>query len=442
MTQDQPIIVISSDGHAAASMHTYGEYLDPAYREDFASFLRIWDEHGAVAVSEKAIKIRTDDHVAERWVEDFVETGRTDGYFNADQRLAEMDRNRIAAEVLFPDFGTPFSIGAPVNAVGTRRSYSRDYLSAGFRAHNRWVCDFVSGAPHRFVPMAAVTLDDVDAALKEIRWAADAGFRGVVLPPVPDDAQLYDDRYEPVWGLIEDAGLVVNNHVALSANLPSYGPSPHPTTIMAILGTDLFSLAQRALRVLIWGGIMERHPALKFVFTELHSDWVLPLLQQMDYSYERGELRKDIKDIVPDPPSHYWARQCYLGSSLFSRDEITARRLIGVDKMMLGFDYPHFEGAWRLGTVDYLRATLGEALASERECRDMLGETACQVFGLDRSALAQVAEATCPTYEEIMQDPRVGVVSADLNRPSVLAEMIHLNRPSLLAGLVSDKSGS
>src|SRR3984957_19613061 len=135
---ENALVVVSSDGHAAADMRTYGDYLEPEYRRDFAEFLPIWEAHGAIAVSEKALKIRTDDAIADEWVRDFVDSGRTDGYCEPATRISEMDRNRIAAEVLFPDFGTPFSMGAPVNAVGARQSYSREHRDAGFRAHNRW----------------------------------------------------------------------------------------------------------------------------------------------------------------------------------------------------------------------------------------------------------------------------------------------------------------
>ena len=62
-------------------------------------------------------------------------------------------------------------------------------------------------------------------------------------------------------------------------------------------------------------------------------------------------------------PSEYFDRQCALGSSIFSLAEMEARHEIGIDKMMLGFDYPHHEGAWAAGPglVPYIQATLGVA---------------------------------------------------------------------------------
>ena len=78
--------------------------------------------------------------------------------------------------------------------------------------------------------------------------------------------------------------------------------------------------------------------------------------------------------------------QCYLGSSLFSRAEIEARHRIGVDKMMIGIDFPHSEGAWRYGTRNYVKATFGTEHVPASEARQMLGQTAADVFGFSHLA--------------------------------------------------------
>ena len=269
---------------------------------------------------------------------------------------------------------------------------------------------------HRFAGMAAVMFNDVDRAVREIRWAHANGFRGVVLPVTPHEAQLYDVRYEPIWNTLEDLGMVLNSHVSLSAEVPAAPPSPHLTATAAIFGIDAFLAVQRVLRVLIWGGVLDRHPNLKVVFTEQHSDWVVPMLAKMDFSYIAGDLRKDIHSSVRLKPSEYWQRQCYLGSSIFSRAEIRARRSIGIDKMMLGFDYPHFEGAWRLGVRDYIQATLGEQEVSEDEAQLMLSKTAAEVFRFDVDELRSVADRIGPEPESVL-DPVGRTARRGLCRP-------------------------
>jgi predicted TIM-barrel fold metal-dependent hydrolase len=412
------LMILSSDGHAVAPMEEFRDYLEPAYLGDFEEFLPVWREHGSSAVAEKSMRLRTDDEAVDVWSRDFLATGRTDGYFDPDRRIVEMDRNGLSGEVLFPDFGTPFALGSPTVAamLGIKPS-TPDQLEAGFRAHNRWAAQFVQVAPERFAPMAAISFRDVDAAVREIRWASDAGFRGILLPPVPDDAQLYDVRYEPVWSALEERGLVLNSHISLSAELPPFGAPPHRTTTVALLSLDAFNAVQRAFRVLVWGGVLERHPHLNVVFTEQHSDWVIPLLAKMDYSYEHSDLRKDIRSIVPRKPSEYWQRQCYLGSSIFSKAEVRERYSIGINKMMLGFDYPHFEGAWRLGSTAYLQSTLGAAAVPVAEARKILSETAAEVFGFDEAKLLAVADRVGPDAAEVLAPPVNPLVDADLDRP-------------------------
>jgi predicted TIM-barrel fold metal-dependent hydrolase len=413
-------MILSSDGHAVGSMESYREYLDPQYRADFDDFLPVWREFGALAISEKGLGLRLDDHVVDAWRDNFLETGRTEGYRDPGRRITEMDRSGLAGEVVFPDFGTPFALGSvSLASVSGVRPRSREHLDAGFRAHNRWAAEFFQIAPHRFAGMAAMMFDDVDRAVREIRWAHANGFRGVVLPVTPHEAQLYDLRYEPIWNTLEDLGMVLNSHVSLSAEVPAAAPPPHLTATAAIFGIDAFLAVQRVLRVLIWGGVLDRHPNLKVVFTEQHSDWVVPMLARMDFSYTAGDLRKDIHSSVRLKPSEYWQRQCYLGSSIFSRAEIRARRSIGIDKMMLGFDYPHFEGAWRLGVRDYIQATLGEQEVSEDEAQLMLGKTAAEVFRFDVDELRSVADRIGLEPESVLTPSAVPLagVSADLDRP-------------------------
>ena len=186
-----------------------------------------------------------------------------------------------------------------------------------------------------------------------------------------------------------------------------------------MFGVDAFVSVQRILRVMLWGGVLDRHPTLKLIFTELQSDWVIPLLARMDFSYEKSDMRREIRQMLPMKPSEYWERQCFLGSSIFSRAEVGARAQIGVDKMMLGFDYPHFEGAWRLGVNEYLRATLGAVNTPEDEARKLAGLNAVEVFGLDLDRLTAVAHQIGPRPDEVLTplDEPLSGVSADLNRP-------------------------
>ena len=204
--------------------------------------------------------------------------------------------------------------------------------------------------------------------------------------------------------------------VAIATTLPVYTGARTLTSARAMVGADIFTTVRNLLPTFIFGGILERYPDLKLVFTETHSDWVLGALSRMDHSYDRSDLRRDIRDVVPMRPSEYWRRQCYLGSSLFSRAEVAARHRIGVDKMMIGVDYPHHEGTWNGGTQDYIQATLGANEVSVAEARRILGQTAAAVFGFDVDALTPIANRVGPRPEDAED------VAADESRLDAAAE--------------------
>jgi predicted TIM-barrel fold metal-dependent hydrolase len=169
--------------------------------------------------------------------------------------------------------------------------------------------------------------------------------------------------------------------------------------------TNVF-FCHEILTHLIWGGVFDRHPRLQLVLTEQGSGWIVGELQNMDWVYERSYQRRDVRNVVRLKPSEYFERQCHLGSSLFSLAEARARHIIGVDKMMIGTDYPHHEGTWEHGSVHYLQATLGAAEVPPEDARLMLGLNAARVFGFDIEALKPVAARVGPVLSDILTPPR------------------------------------
>jgi predicted TIM-barrel fold metal-dependent hydrolase len=366
---------------------------------------------------------RLDPEAAAEWKAKVADTGRLDASWSPERRAGELDREGIAAEVLFQEFATPFLMSSPTHAATLKvAAPTDDQLSAGYRAYNRWLAGFLEFAPGRWAGMAAISLHDIDAALKEIKAVKDMGFAGIALPALPGDDRLYQPRYEPVWAALQENELVVNIHVAIASTLPQYTGAPSLTSARAMVGADIFTGVRNLLPTLIFGGVLERFGGLRIVFTETHSDWVLGALQRMDHSWERSDLRRDVRDVVPLRPSEYWYRQCYLGSSLFSRAEVAARHRIGVDKMMIGIDFPHSEGAWRWGTRDYVKATFGAEQVPPAEARRMLGETAAEVFGFDLAALDRIAERTGLDEADVLSPPEVQpAFRGDLDRPLIPA---------------------
>jgi predicted TIM-barrel fold metal-dependent hydrolase len=418
------LMAISSDGHATARMEDYRAYLDAEFRDEFDGFLVEYREKGSRNFDAPALRQRLDPDLVAAWTENMVDSGRLRGSSDPHARLKELDREQITAEVLFPDFGLPFELYSP--GLAAAKGYPPPDLAhvrAAKRAHNRWVADFCSVAPARFAGMATVDWTDVDEAIEEIQWAKTAGLKGVVLPFFDPSVPLYHPVYDRVWSTMEDLQMVANSHQALSgtSNVPAMANGlRHPAPAIRLSAGWLLFIVHDLLPHLIWGGVLERFPGLTFVMTESGSSWVVAALEDMDYAYRGSYLRSDIQEALPLSPSEYFERQCYLGSSIFSRAEIENRHRIGLGKMMLGADYPHHEGTVNSGTSDYLRATLGAAGVAEDEARTMLGATAAKVFGFDTTALAPLSAHLALSADDILRPPEEDLFPlGDVKKPFV-----------------------
>jgi predicted TIM-barrel fold metal-dependent hydrolase len=427
---DEKALIVSSDGHAMPHMPDYRPYLPSSWYERFDDFLKLHEEWGYRSFDPPHLLGRTDSDVVERWVHDMEDHGRLDGNSDPRRRLEIMEEEGIVAEVLFPDFGLPFELYPPTASATFRHrtdipqppERSRELIDVSFRAHNRWLADFCSTAPERFVPMLSVLFDDVDKAVNEIRWGKEAGFKGVLVPTFSESAPLFDARFDPIWSALEELELPANSHIVMSATttVPPYGGLPSLASSFPLHHAIGIFRCREVLTHLIWGGVFERHPNLRFCMTEQGSGWIQTVLQGWDHTYATSYLRRDIRDVVRHWPSEYYQKQCFFGASCFSRQEIEDRVAIGLDKMCLGMDYPHHEGTFAEGgTVEYLRATLGASGTPAADARLMLGENAIKWWRLDKSSLRQAADRVGPSLQHVLSAPDSDLFPrGDVRRPS------------------------
>jgi predicted TIM-barrel fold metal-dependent hydrolase len=387
-------LLISADCHAGGNMEMYRGYLEERYLEDFDAWR-----------GEYSNPFR-----------DLQAGGRTRNW-DSERRIAELEADGVVGEVVFPNTVPPFF---PTGALIARPPTPDEFelRLAGIRAHNRWLADWCGEHPDRRAGVAQIFLNDIDAALIDVRFAHEHGLRGgVLLPAVPDDAKhikpLYAPDHDPLWALCEELGVVVNHHSGGGA--PDYGPYP-AAGVLWIAETSFFS--RRALTHLLMGGVFERFPGLRFVLTEQGASWVPPALAQLDGIHAQmktgriGELKYAPDEVLPHKPSDYFARNCWVGASFPSPLEAASRHDIGIERFMWGSDYPHHES-----TYPYTREGLRRSFAGTdtSELRKVLGGNAAGVYGFDVAALTPVADRVGPTVEELAQP--LESVPADATSP-------------------------
>jgi predicted TIM-barrel fold metal-dependent hydrolase len=406
------VLIVSSDGHAAPPLADYRPYLEQRYLADFDALLDAKDARLTVNFFEIV-----DPKVSGPYRESIYDTGIIDAKWDIDRRLSELAQHGIVAEVLFPD-GAPFGAGG----IGSARSrYSHELELAGAHAYNRWVMDFVSGHEGHFAAQAIITFHDLDQAVRDVYWAKENGLRGLVVPGMDEGVPLFwDPVYEPFWAACEETRLPLNFHGGIGQ--PDYGG----TTItgvpfevrMRVSTLEARWFGHRPLWFLIWSGVLERHPDMKLVFTESHSDWAAEVIAKMDHSYDHSMFDDAIKQVVPRRPSEYWQRQCFIGASLLARGEAINHEQIGTQNMMFGADFPHPEGTWH-GTLRYLQATFGTGGVDARATRAILGENAARVFGFDVDYLEPFIETTGFTIDDVLT-PLAAELESDFDRNDVI----------------------
>ena len=388
-------LVISADCHAGLPNAEYREWLDPDYRETFDAALV---ERQRMA--ELATQGFLNQEFADEWHAENEEGLR--GGWDVGRRDKELDADGVAGEVIFPDADSVTSgASAPFGAgLGATGDIAPELLLAGARAHNRWLAELCADSPDRRAGVAVVPiLADIDAAVTEIRRAKESGLRGgILIPPMWQPYEPYHHpRYDPVWAVCQELAMPVHVHSGV-ADKASYGPH------IGIYAAEVRFWSSRPLWFLIWSGVFERFPDLRFGVAECGAFWVNDLLWRMDLVYERDhgsrKLGEQLTVNVTKRPSEYFDRNCFIGASNTQRRELARRYEIGVGNLCWGNDFPHPEGTWP-HTREFLREAFCDIPRDETAA--ILGLNAAQVYGFDTDALAGLAARIGPSPEDLGQ---------------------------------------
>jgi len=396
-------IVISADTHCGAAIHDYKPYLETRYHEAFDEWV--------VHVESEQAAIDTMFAGAGRSVRSVGIDGDPDldgdRNYSVARRHREQEADGVVAGVLFPNTQPPFAPAAASQFEAPPYGDDVEHRWAGLRAHNRWLLDLVSEAPERSAGIAQIFLGDVEGSVAEIEWAAANGFRGGILvpgaPPGSPFDPLYSAAYEPIWAACAANGMVLNHHAGGAA--PDFGN--HYPASLAIFMLEVSWWSHRALWHLMFSGVFERYPTLRWVNTETGTAWVPDTLATLDAFYERMKYSEHGSEAIFGgmavagmslKPSEYWQRQCYIGASFLRPREVDIARELGLDKILWGSDYPHNEGSHPY-TLEHLKLTFGGVPIEETTM--LLTTNAAELYGFDLDALAPLADQYCPTKSEV-----------------------------------------
>jgi predicted TIM-barrel fold metal-dependent hydrolase len=322
--------------------------------------------NGAVWVCEDRVMGRSGMPPNREMVKRFSAIGRAgiedDGYRagNPKLRLEDMDRDGVAASVIYG----PLSLGFPIADPALQ--------NACYAAWNDWaVEEFNAVAPHRLCVLAFLPGHSPEAAAAELERAAALGHRGAILGAF--DVDLGDAAWDRLWAAAEQTGLPISFHIkgGTSSKLSYQIGKWQSAAFASVLPLQL----DEPLAIMIFSGALERHPGLKLVLAESGVGWLPYFLARLDSEWHALGDKLDYAPAIA--PSELFRRQVI---ATFEEEPLAPQLipLLGADSCMWASDYPHTDS-----TFPNSRQAIEESFGSlpEADRRKITATNCARLYG-------------------------------------------------------------
>jgi predicted TIM-barrel fold metal-dependent hydrolase len=292
------------------------------------------------------------------------------------ERLADMTSNHVEAAACFPNTLPRF--------CGQTFAERSDFDLAlwSLRAYNDWVIeDWCSGqGSGRLIPVTVAPLWDAELAAEEVARCASKGSFALSFsenPALLNLPSVYTGFWDPLFAACEATETTLCIHVGSSSHVFATTPDAP-----FILGSTLAYIGSMgSLLDFIFGGVFDRFPGLRVMYSEGQAGWMPYLLEQADKFWEHRGNNAFGSDI-PNPPSSYipnrvWA--CIYDDETALRE----RDAIGIDQLCYETDYPHADGSFP-HTFEKVSAMAAKAGLDQTETYKVLRGNAIAALGLER----------------------------------------------------------
>lgn len=329
--------IIDADAHVTESAESLRKYLRDEYRAR-----PIWTNHS--------------------WDMDF---GGTLGKHNENPaaQLADMDAEGIDIQFIFPSRGLSLNFEKQTKlAVDVARAY------------NDWLAAFCSSNPQRLKGVALVALQDVDAAVKEARRAVEElGHVGIMTPTNVRDQDIGKPEFWPFYEEVERLNVSLALHGGTRMAERMHGRFE---TFISVHTVAFPFECMTALTGLMFAGVPEVFPGLRFAALEAGCGWVPFLMDRMDEEFEKRGTRE--APLLKAKPSDYLLRgQFYFSFELGEPMVPYVIKRVGADKLLFSSDYPHWDTEW----PHAVRTLLSREDISDADKRLVLCENPQRFYG-------------------------------------------------------------
>lgn len=316
--------IIDADGHVAEDTQAILAHMPEAYREK--------------ARSQPFNPFPPFDHLHAAHLVD-MPAGAFNRKVGPNEWLEFLDQVDIESTVLYPTAG-----------VGSANIVNPDWAIDATRAYNDWLHETYLQHSPRFRGLALLphpVLNAKAAAEELTRAVVKLGMCGAVLPSNSlHGPPLGTPAYTPVYQAANELGCCVAIHGGVHGGMGMDGLDPYAAVhaIAHPLG-QMISLAS-----LVFNGLLERFPNIKFGFLEGGVAWFLFCLERFDSSYESHvmrDLRGRYLTLTPGEKvseyivRHVKARRIFIGCEGGEPILTTAVAMIGAEPFMYSSDFPH-----------------------------------------------------------------------------------------------------
>lgn len=266
------------------------------------------------------------------------------GAFRADDRPKTLDYLGFASQLVFTT--------ACLSNFGLEQMGEVELAVESARAHNRMMTEFCS-VDRRLLATGYVPLVDRARAPELAREAISLGAKAIIVPSRhPPGFSPSHLELDPLWALLQEAGLPVLFHVGgqekmhrdyLENGLPyvkDFHGGDENFTSLTFMAIPLS--VWQTLSALVIDGVFDRFPRLKWGAIELGASWLPSLMHFLD-SGVAAFGREERLQKLSAKPSDILRRQ--LRVTPYPHED--ARWIIensGEDMILFSSDFPHVEG--------------------------------------------------------------------------------------------------
>jgi uncharacterized protein len=261
---------------------------------------------------------------------------------NAKYRCEDMDRDGVDAELVNGPYEQIWQIKNP------------ELRAACYRAVNDWARELYEESNGRFILLLPLPCQTPEEAVAELMRVAE--FRlptGVIFDWANAPEPVIHQMWEPVWAAAAETRLPVNLHAnpaggSRQIGVGVAGLEPRNQSLMRVANFPMGLMAE-LMSAVVFSGICDRHPGVRFVLEEAGVGWVPFLFWRFDREYDfGGPATRVFKPDFPlsDKPTEFVKRQVFFTFEVEEEGGFRRAPEVGLGNFLWASDFPGMDSPW------------------------------------------------------------------------------------------------